>query len=160
MLKKVFSLLLAAVIFMPASFAVAADIKVFSGTAGNQISAPANVIQNDVHFVKDYSRMFADVYKYFVNNISVLAALQDFQDPLTSLQNALKTFQITEGIFINNFLEKKSSLCGSFIDHQTSRGSETAIVVFFIFVLMFILWYIGLLRLFNGVSFFNMRIRV
>ena len=66
MSKKIFSLLCAAMIFLSGS--------AFACMKNNIGFASSAVIQNDIHFVKDYSKLVTDVCKNFVDVIISMSA--------------------------------------------------------------------------------------
>lgn len=159
MLKRVFSLLFAAIIFMPSALPAAAGVKTFTDTANNNIASGIST-ENNIHFAKDYSGIIADVCKNFFNDITSLTVLLSPSKIVLNFDNPLKTFHIVDAIFAPDQFEKKNSLYAVFNGFQNFNILKTVNFIFFAFIMMFILRYIGLLRLFSANSFFTKHIEV
>ncbi|MCL1972564.1 MAG: hypothetical protein FWG57_06205 [Endomicrobia bacterium] len=161
MLKKLTALLFAFTVLLSGSAFAAANVKTFTGILSNyMIKHSAGDIKNDIRLARDYSKIIADVYKNFVNGITSLTASLDSYKGMTGIQKYIKNISFSPGIIPANCIEQKVHLSASFADMQNAGSSRSAGTLFLFLILTFILWYIGLLRLFSGDSFFTKQIKV
>ncbi|MDR1195985.1 MAG: hypothetical protein LBL00_05865 [Endomicrobium sp.] len=159
MVKKVFSLLFVLMFLLSGSASAASAVKTFF-CAENNLQTGTNIIRNDIYFVKDHSKIITDVCKNFANNFVFLISLFNSPETSPALQNAFDPVHFISGIFSTNFTEKKSYIYGSFVVFGENDFSGGAHMIFFAVISIFILWYIGLLRLFSGNSFFVKQIKI
>jgi len=161
MLKKLMALLFAFTVLLSGSAFAAVNVNTFTGILSNgMMKRSAGDIKNDIRFARDYSKVMADVCKNFVNDIAFLAASLDSGRDMPGMQKYVKNFSFSPGILPANFIGKEVYLSGSFTGLQNVGACRSAGALVLFLMLTFILWYIGLLRLFSGDSFFTKQIAV
>jgi hypothetical protein len=157
MSKKIFSLLFM-IFFFSNLTSAAAGIEIFADMKIN-MPVETKIIHNNIHFVKDYSKVITEVCKKFVSNFNYLLSL--FKNGKNSLvsQNIFSSAYFTESIFFVNIAAKKNYIRSIFAFFLQKESNVLFYALFFTFVLTFILRYIGLLRLFSEPLFFAKQIK-
>lgn len=160
MIKRVFSLSFAAFIFFSGPAFCAPEIISFFDEAVPGSAVETERIDNNIHFVKDYNGVITDVYKNFVNAIFCIVLPDDASRFPEKFQSASKTVFITDFIFPPHFTENKINRKNFFYVFAGNSAFFASGAGLSVFVYMFILWYIGLLRLFSGDSFVFKQIKI